>query len=80
MSREWEVVAECDCEETGEHKQWACKVDSKKYGSYIWITKNSDTEFNIEYMGKRGDYKDVLVLKPCKSLASAKRWVAINIQ
>lgn len=79
MRREWEIIPECNNEETGEPQQWACKVDSKKYGTYVWITKASDTQYDVEYMKKVGDYEDIFVLKPCKSLTSAKRWVAMNI-
>lgn len=78
MKRIWEAVLECDDEVTGEHTSWACKVDSKKYGTYVWITKNED-KFDVEYMREGKEYTDVAVAMTCKSLASAKRWVAMNI-
>lgn len=78
--RKWTPILECDNEETGEHECWACEVDSPKYGKYIWITKCSDTEYDVEYIGKLGGREEVIVLMTCKSLSSAKRWVAMYIK
>ncbi len=67
----WEIVEDMNNEETGEPTCWTAKIDSKDYGRYVWITKYAD-KFAVE-INSDVDFK---TLATCKSLTSAKRWVA----
>ena len=65
----WKIIHECDDEDTGEPTCWSAVIDNPMYGKYVWITK--DDSYNVEVLDN-GEFK---VLKKCKSLISAKRWV-----
>lgn len=67
-SKQWKIVHDCDGE-NGEPTCWALKVADKEF---YWID-DSDNGFDI--IGKDGK----TVLMTCKSLASAKRWVTVNL-
>ena len=67
----WKIVHECD-DEDGNPTQWSTEINHHKYGKYCWINDMGDY-FNIEV-----DYNGFTELKTCKSLLSAKRWVAMN--
>lgn len=69
LSKEWEVVPECDMEETGEHTQWARQVDKKKWW---WIDKVKDG-FEIVDSSQN-------ILHKCKTFGNAKRWADREIE
>ena len=68
----WEVVHDCNDEE-GNPTQWSTEINHPKYGKYCWINDMAD-HFNVEV-----DYGGFVELARCKSLASAKRWVSMNL-
>ena len=68
----WLIVHECDDEE-GNATQWAAEINNPKYGKYCWISNMGDY-FSVEV-----DCEGFMELVRCKSLISAKRWVAINL-
>ena len=69
---DWKIVHECD-DEDGNPTQWSTEINHSKYGKYCWINDMGD-HFNIEV-----DCGGFTELKTCKSLPSAKRWVAMNL-
>ena len=76
---EWKIVHDMD-DDDGNPTGWSLEINHKKYGKYIWITINSDGKYHVEaywYYGTILD--DCMTLAECKSLASAKRWVAMNL-
>lgn len=72
MKRTWNVVHECD-DEDGNPAQWSTEINHPKYGRFCWIN-DIGNGFNVEV-----DYGGIIELAKCKSLASAKRWVAMNL-
>lgn len=70
MSNKWKIIHDCDGD-NGEPTCWSREINSKTHGKYVWIERTDDSEFEIT--SDRGH------LKTCKSLTSAKRWVAMNI-
>ena len=80
MKRKWNVVHECDTE-NGNATQWSLEMNHEKYGKYVWISGvlDNDGETIIQYDVEVIPYDDVKVLAECKSLASAKRWVTMNL-
>lgn len=68
----WKIVHECD-DEDGNPTQWALEINHSKYGKFCWINNMED------YFGIEVDYGELIELKQCKSLASAKRWVTMNL-
>lgn len=66
---QWEIIHECDDEE-GNPAQWCAEINHPKYGKYCWINDMAD-HFTVEV-----DYDGFVELARCKSLTSAKRWVA----
>lgn len=68
--KEWHIIHECDTE-NGIPTQWAKEIDHPKYGQYVWI----ELTYNNTYDVVAND----TVLKNCKSLTSAKRWVSNNL-
>lgn len=75
IKEKWNIILESVDEETGEPTCWSKEVNHPQYGKYVWITKKEENIFDIEI--DRGS--EFTVLKTCKSLASAKRWVSINL-
>lgn len=75
MKEKWNIISEMVDEETGEPTCWSKEINHPKYGKYVWITENGENIFDIEINRGSG----FTVLKTCKSLASAKRWVSINL-
>lgn len=67
----WKPIYECD-DDDGNPTVWATEVNHHKYGKFIWITKVDDNEFEIT----TSNYDEPI--KVCKTLTSAKRWVAMN--
>ena len=74
----WEVIEECDdgsgvpaCVVTDLHESYM-----DYYGFWIWITK-TNKGFEVQVFPYSIMFK---TLKVCKSLASAKRWVASNFK
>jgi len=65
---EWFPIEEMDLED-GTHTGYAAK---DRNGELIWITQISDDTWDVEV--KVADYFVTLV--NCKTLTSAKRWVA----
>lgn len=76
MKYSWEIIHECDDEETGEPTNWAAEVNSERYGRFAWISLNADGLYDVEVK----PYEEFKVLVTCKSLTSAKRWVTMNIR
>lgn len=75
IKEKWNIISEMVDEETGEPTGWSKEINHPKYGKYVWITENGEKMFDIEIDRGSG----FTVLKTCKSLASAKRWVSINL-
>lgn len=73
----WHPVLECD-DEDGKPSVWVAEVNSEKYGRYVWISDAGDNDFEIT-TSRYGSDLGSDPLKVCKSLASAKRWVSMNI-
>lgn len=71
----WIVVPESIDDETGEPTGWSAVINHDYYGKYIWISKMDDDEYVVEVNpGCWGmEFKEPIT---CKSLTSAKRWVA----
>lgn len=69
MNRTWNIVHDCDLED-GTATCWALKVAD---GTFYWINLVADGTFDIV------DHDAKTVLKNCKSFASAKRWVTMNL-
>lgn len=74
MKEKWNIIKEMIDEETGEPTCWSKEVNHSKYGKYVWITEKADGKFDVEVESRSG----FTTLKTCKSIASAKRWVAMN--
>lgn len=72
MKREWKVVLECN-DDDDMPTVWA--TNTKSLG-YVWIEKYNKKEYHITKDNEDGIGKE---LKVCKSLTSAKTWVARNI-
>lgn len=73
MKRKWEIIHDAD-DDDGNPTNWALEINHYKYGKYVWICKYDENEFKIEV-----NYGDFIDLVTCKSLTSAKRWVAMNL-
>ena len=75
----WRVIPESIDEDTDEPTGWAAEVNSDYYGKYIWISKMDDDEFDVEtnFGNPKADFKTLVT---CKTLTSAKRWVAQHIR
>lgn len=69
----WTVIHDCD-DDDGNPTCWARRIDGK-HGRFVWITMHNN-RFDVEVM----PYDDVVVLKTCTSLASAKRWAASHVK
>lgn len=69
MEREWNIVHDCDLGD-GTPTEWSLKVAE---GKFYWITEGSDGSFDVI------DHDAHTVLMSCKTLTSAKRWVATNL-
>lgn len=67
--RQWNVVHDCDGED-GTPSVWSLKIADKQY---YWIDAAPDNTFNVI------DTDGKTVLKNCRSLRSAKRWVAVYL-
>lgn len=70
MKNKWEIVHEADIEETGESTMWSLKVAERKF---YWICLLADGTFDVV------DSDAHTILKNCKTLPSAKRWVTMNL-
>ena len=81
MKREWQIVPEGNTEIGDKPTCWSLEINSERYGKYVWITGMLDHDeetilyYNVEVIPSG----DVRVLAECKSLASAKRWVTMNL-
>lgn len=69
----WNTVAECN-DEDGRATCWSLEINSTIYGKYVWITENTDG-FDIEVCPEN----DFCILRTCRSLRSAKKWVNTHI-
>lgn len=65
----WEIVYDCDLDD-GTHTEWVLQVAK---GVYYWIDSLADGTYDV--IGFDGHS----VLKNCKSMTSAKRWVSMYI-
>lgn len=68
----WEPITDCD-DENGNHTCYSAEINHPKYGRYVWLTLNNKNGFNVE-INKEGEF---VSLKECRSLESAKIWVAM---
>ena len=68
----WNIIHDCD-DENGNPSQWATKINHLRYGKYCWIDDMGDY-FSV--VVDCGQFKEIA---KCKSLASAKRWVATHL-
>lgn len=66
---EWKIVHEMDLED-GTPTEWSLKVAD---GKFYWIDLLADGTFDVVHWDAR------TILMNCKSLASAKRWVTMNL-
>lgn len=66
---EWEIVHDCDLED-GTPTEWSLKVAENKW---YWIDALKDGTFDVIGFDAHS------VLKNCKSLPSAKRWVKVYL-
>lgn len=71
MRNKWSIVHESD-DDNGNPTCWVSKINHEKYGKYVWISLQDGYDVEID----RGQI-EVLINR--KSLASAKRWVAMNL-
>ena len=71
----WNIVHECD-DEDGNPTQWSSEINHPKYGKYCWINDMGDY-FGVEV--DYGGFTEFTELVECKSLISAKRWVATQL-
>lgn len=69
MKNKWEILHDCD-DDNGNPSVYTCKAGENKY---YWLGLQYDGMVNVI------DYDGHTVLKTCKTLASAKRWVTINL-
>lgn len=69
----WTVIEECN-DENNNPTCWACEINSKRYGRYVWITDKGGG-YDVEVDAGNHIYS----IKKCKSLSSEKRWVAMNL-
>ena len=72
FSNPWKPVYECDDDE-GNPTVWAIRIDHTRYGKFCWISDVGDG-FEVTTSTRQEN-----PIKVCRSLASAKRWVAMNI-
>jgi len=70
---QWNIVHDSDDDE-GKPTCWCKEINNPKYGRFVWISK-TETGYDVEISQRNF----VVLKKDCKSLASAKRWVAINV-
>ena len=71
MGNTWHILHDAD-EDNWEPGCWQKEISHGLYGSYVSIWKYGEHEYGVEAKGST-------LLKTCKSLASAKRWVAMNL-
>lgn len=69
----WEIIHDADTEE-GEPTTWSMEINHEKYGKFVWVCQYDINDFRVEV-----DLGDFVELVTCKSLASAKRWVTMNL-
>ena len=69
MKRKWNIVHDCDLED-GTPSEWSLKVADDKF---YWIDEVFDGTFDVI------DCDAHTILMNCKTLASAKKWVAMNL-
>lgn len=74
MKNIWEIVHDCDDEETGKPTSWAKEINHPKYGKFVWITENENCLYDVEV-----NRVEFITLVTCKTLTSAKRWVSKNL-
>lgn len=72
----WRVVEESN-DDSGNPTCWSREINSDRYGKYVWISKFGEDAYAVEV--ESGGYGYIQGLKICKSLASAKRWVTMNL-
>lgn len=65
----WNIIHEGD-DENGNPTVWVAEINHPKYGKYCWINDMGTGYFNVEV---GWGFQELV---QCKSLTSAKRWVA----
>ena len=73
MKLKWEPIWECDDDDEN-HTAWSAEINHTTYGKYVWITL-AENGYAVEVLTEN----DYIALVTCKSLASAKRWVSMNL-
>lgn len=69
MKMQWDIIHECD-DDDGNPTQWALKINHPEYGKYCWVS-NMGGYYSVEV-----NVGGFIELVRCKTLASAKKWVA----
>lgn len=69
----WVIIHDSD-EEDGTPTCWYTEINHSRYGKFVWITLNPKGCYDVEV-----NLGEFIALKSCKSLASAKRWVTMNL-
>ena len=69
--KKWNIVHDADAEDNTP-TLWSTEINNSKYGRFVWIEINSSGTYDIVV-------DDDNILKTCKSLTSAKKWVARNL-
>lgn len=77
MKLQWNVIHECD-DDDGNPTQWAAEINHPKYGKYCWIN-DMGSDISTGYFNVEVNCGGFVELVQCKSLASAKRWVTMNL-
>ncbi len=72
---EWKALPESIDEETGKPSIWSTEINSERYGRYLWISKNENNTYDVEY-----DAGDRIIPVSSESigfysLSAAKDWV-----
>ena len=69
----WKIIHDSD-DDAGNPTLWSTEINHSKYGKYCWINDTGDY-FAVE-VDYYGDFSE---LARCKTLISAKRWVATHL-
>lgn len=80
MKKRWKVIHEGDTD-SGTPTSWALEINNETYGKFVWISGvlAEDEETVIQFDVEVIPHSDVITLAECKTLISAKRWVAKNL-
>ena len=74
----WDELLEC-IDDEGNPTCWAARINHPVYGRFVWITLDNDG-YHVEISKGQTYIPSFETLTVCKSLTSAKRWVARNLK